>query len=174
MPLMDDMGAAARVLHRGYGMLHTEEDAFGVDVHQRVPSVHAQRIGAAASTNACVVHQNVELAVARHSIGYDRVPVVFVRNIEPREHSITAVLGNLRFELPPFVFEYVRDDDFSAFTRKNAALFRAHAVSASRNNRNLAFKPHDARLLYIPAALPPILAFPVGRSFGCHPERVRV
>src|SRR3972149_1079963 len=59
-----DDGAAARSLHRGNGMLASEEDPRRVDVHDAVPSLGVERVGHRGAAHSGVVDEDVELAVA--------------------------------------------------------------------------------------------------------------
>ena len=85
-----DDGAAASRLHLRYHTLHAEEYTLGVDVHEPLPGLGAHRVLVVGAADAGVVHEYVDLAVARHRRFDGLRPVGLAGNVEPHEHGVAA------------------------------------------------------------------------------------
>ena len=138
-----DDRAAARFFHRGDGVEHAEEYAFGVDVHKGVPPLGVQAFGAVRAADARVVDQHIQPAVSLHGGVHRALPVRLAGDIQADERRLAARLGYLRLHLARLIFQDVGDNHLSALAREYPALLRAHAARAARNNRNLACQPHS-------------------------------
>ena len=135
---------AAGLLHLRNHALHAEEHALGIDVHEPLPSLGAHSVIVVRAADACVVHEDVQTAVAGNRRLDGLSPVGLARDVELHEHRIAARLGYLRLQLAALVFDDVGDDDLRALACEYPALLSAHAVRAARDDRNLAFKSHSS------------------------------
>ena len=134
--------AAADLLHGGDGVLHAEEDALGVHVHEGVPGHRAHGVGIERAADPRVVHQDVQLPESSDG-GLDRLPPVrLAGDVELHEPRLAPGAGDLLGHLATFDLEDVADDDFCAFPGEDRRLAQAHAAGAARDERHLPRESH--------------------------------
>src|SRR4030095_4148051 len=121
-----DDRAPAGLLHGRDRVLHTQEDALGVDVHHLVPHGHAHGVGAGAADPG-VVHQDVELAEGRDGGLHRRLPVGLVGDVDLHEARLTAGLGDVVDDIAPLRLQHVADGDPGPLLREDHRLAPTHA-----------------------------------------------
>src|SRR6266851_4167470 len=149
---VDDRSSAG-LRHLLGGKLGAEEDTVLVYCDHAVPAFQPVRIADRTAGNPCVVHKDIEPAIARQSLRNQGNPFGFVGHVDRRRNSFPAPRANVSRDSLGFVPEDIGNDDPSAFRREEPCFRLAHTVRTASYYGDFAFEAHGPLLISPAAAL---------------------
>src|SRR5262249_16815828 len=146
----DDRGPIRQQRKR---LLHREQEAFDVDVEDRVVEVLSYRAERGVPRNTGVREHDIKLALLPLDLGEEAIEIGKVRNVALYTGYVSSDLlyrrRQLRIAAP-------RDEDVRAFLHEMLGRCQANAAVATRSECDLSFKLTHGNLLSCPRFFPMI------------------